>query len=168
MPVQDNQHAFSNHLSPRSPCLLLCSLSCNYSQPIAFGEADLRPLASPCLTALQIYPLFASNFGVSGLWQSETSSVDSLVQSLSRVRLFVTPRTAAPSCPSPTPGVHSNSCPLSRGCHPAISSSVLPVSSSLQSFPASGSFPMSQFFASGGQRIGVSASTSVLPMNIQD
>ena len=73
-----------------------------------------------------------------------------------------------PPCPSPTPGVYSNSCPLNRWCHPAISSSVIPFSSSLQSFPASGSFPMSQFFASGGQSIGVSASTSVVPMNIQD
>ena len=71
-------------------------------------------------------------------------------------------------CPSPTPGASSNSCPLSRWCHPTISSSVIPFSSCLQSFPASGSFPRSQFFASGGQSIGVSASTSVLPMNIQD
>ena len=65
-------------------------------------------------------------------------------------------------------GVYSNSCPLSWWCHPTISSSVIPFSSRLQSFPASGSFPMSQFFASGGQSIGVSASASVLPMNIQD
>ena len=72
-----------------------------------------------------------------------------------------------PPCPSPTPGVHPNSCPLSRWCHPAISSSVVPFSC-LQSFPASGSFQMSQFFASGGQSIEVSASTSVLPMNTQD
>ena len=70
-------------------------------------------------------------------------------------------------CPSPTPGICSNSSPSSRWCHPTIPSSVVPFSSRLQSFPASGSFPMSQFFASGGQRIGVSASTSVLPMNIQ-
>ena len=75
---------------------------------------------------------------------------------------------ARPPCPSPTPGAYSNSCPLSRLCHPTISSSVVPFSSRLQSFPASGSFPMNQFFTSGGQRIGVSASTSVLPMNIQD
>ena len=73
-----------------------------------------------------------------------------------------------PPCPSPTPGVHSNSCPLSPWCHPTISSSVIPFSSCLQSFPASGSFQMSQFFTSGGQSIGVSASTSVLPRNIQD
>ena len=71
-------------------------------------------------------------------------------------------------CPSPTPGVYSNSCPLSRWWHPAISSSVIPFSSCLQSFPASGSFQMSQLFESGGQCIRVSASASVLPMNIQD
>ena len=75
---------------------------------------------------------------------------------------------ARPPCPSPTPGVYSNSRPLSRWCHPNISSSVVPFSSRLQSFSASGSFPVSQFFASGGQSIGVSASASVLPMNIQD
>ena len=72
-----------------------------------------------------------------------------------------------PPCPSLTPGAYWNSCPLSRWCHPTISSSVVPFSSRLQSFPASGSFLMSQFFASGGQSIGVSASISVLPMNIQ-
>ena len=75
---------------------------------------------------------------------------------------------ARPPCPSPTPRVYSNSCPLSLWCHPTISSSVVPFSSCLQSFPASGSFQISQFFASGGQSIGVSASASVLPMNIQD
>ena len=73
-----------------------------------------------------------------------------------------------PPCPSPTPGVYSNSCPLSWWSHPTISSSIVPFSSCLQSFPASGSFQMSQFFTSGGQSIGVSASASVLPMNIQD
>ena len=73
-----------------------------------------------------------------------------------------------PPCPSPTPGVYSNSCPLSRWCRPTVSLSVVPVSSRLQSFPASGSFPMSQLFSSGSQSIGVSASTSVLPMNMQD
>ena len=71
------------------------------------------------------------------------------------------------SCPSPTPGACSNSCPLSQWCHPTISSSVIPFSSHLQSFLASGSFPMSQF-SSGGQSIGVSASASVLTMSIQD
>ena len=68
----------------------------------------------------------------------------------------------------PTPGVYSNSCPLSRWCHPTISSSVVSFSSRLQSFPGAGSLPMSQFFSSGGQTIGASPSASVLPMNIQD
>ena len=71
-------------------------------------------------------------------------------------------------CPSPTLGAYSDSCPLSQWSHPTISSSVVPFSSCPQSLPASGSFPMSQFFTSGGQSIGVSASTSVLLMNIQD
>ena len=71
-------------------------------------------------------------------------------------------------CRSPTPRASSNSCPLSQWCHPTIPSSVVPFSSCLQSFPASGSFPVSQFFASGDQSIGFSASASVLPMNIQD
>ena len=75
---------------------------------------------------------------------------------------------ARPPCPSPTPGVCSNSCPLSRQCHPSISSSVIPFSSCLQSFLASGPFPMSQLFASGDQSIGASASASVPPINIQD
>ena len=73
---------------------------------------------------------------------------------------------ARPPCPSPTPGAYSNSCPLNQWCHPIISSSVIPFSSYLQSFPASGSFQMSQFFTQGGPNIGASA--SVLPMNIQD
>ena len=71
-------------------------------------------------------------------------------------------------CPSPTPRACSNSCPSSWWCHPTISSSVIPFSSRFHSFLASGSFPMSQFFTSGGQSIGASASASVLPMNIQD
>ena len=75
---------------------------------------------------------------------------------------------ARPPCPSPTPGVHPNPCLLCRWCHPTISSSAVPFSSHLQSFPASGSFQMSQPSASGGQSIGVSASTSVLPMITQD
>ena len=78
------------------------------------------------------------------------------------------PQHARPPCPSPTPGVHPNPCPLSRWCHPTISSSVIPFSFCPQSFPASGSFQMRYLFASGGQSIGVSTSTSVLPMNTQD
>ena len=76
---------------------------------------------------------------------------------------------ARPPCQSPTPGVYPNSCPLSQWCHTTISSSsVVPLSSCPQSFPASVSFQMSQLFTSGGQIIGVSASTSILPMNTQD
>ena len=94
----------------------------------------------------------------------------SSVQLLSLVRLFLTPWTSAhqASGPSPTPGVYSNSSPLSRWCPTTISSSVLPFFFHLQSFPASGSSQMIQLFTSGGQSIGVSASTSVLPMNTQD
>ena len=77
------------------------------------------------------------------------------------------PQHARPPCPSSTPGVYSNSCPSSGWCYPAISSSVVPFSSCLQSFPASGSFQMTQLFTSGGQSTGVSASASVLPKNIQ-
>ena len=71
-------------------------------------------------------------------------------------------------CPSPTPRACSNSCPSSRWCHPTNSSSIVPFSSCFQSFPASGSFPVNQFFTLGGQNIGVSVSASVLPVNIQD
>ena len=94
----------------------------------------------------------------------------SSVQLLSCVWPFATHglQRARLPCPSPTPGVYSNSRPPSQWCHPTISSSVAPFSSCPQSFPVSGSFIMSQLFASGGQSIGVSASASVLPMNIQD
>ena len=94
----------------------------------------------------------------------------SSVQLLSRVWLIGPHESqhGRPPCPSPTPGDYSNSCPLSRWCHPTISSSVIPFPSHLQSFPASGSFQMSQFFASGGQSIGVLTSASVLQTNIQD
>ena len=92
------------------------------------------------------------------------------VQLLSCIRIFATHglQHARPPCSSPTPAVYSNSCPSSRWCHPAISSSAVPFSSCPQSFPASGYFQMSQFFASGGQSPGVSASGSVLPMNTLD
>ena len=78
------------------------------------------------------------------------------------------PQHARPPCPSPTPVVHPNPCPSSRWCHPTISSSVIHFSSCPQSFPASGSFPVSQLYKSGGKSIGLSASTSVLPMDTQD
>ena len=108
------------------------------------------------------------NLGNVMLWLGKWSQS---VQSLSRVRLLSTPWTAAHQASlsiTNSRGVYSNSCPSSQWCHPTISSSVIPFSSCLQSFPVSGSFPVSQFFASGGQSIGISASVSVLPMNIQD
>ena len=93
----------------------------------------------------------------------------SSVQSFSRIWLFVTPWTAACQASlSPTPEAYSKSCPSSQWYHPTVSSSVVPFSSHLQSFPASESFLVSQFFASGGQSIGASALASALPMNIQD
>ena len=115
-------------------------------------------MAFMCITLL--FPLE----GRSDSWLPQFSSV----QSLSHVswRPHGLQHTRLP-CPSPTRRAYSNSCPSSRWCHPTISSSVVPFSSCLQSFPESGSFPMSQFFASGGQSIGVSASVPVLPVNIQ-
>ena len=103
-------------------------------------------------------------------WLSHPHIQFSSIQSLSWVWLFATPWTTAcrPPCPSPTSRVYWNSCPLSQWCHPTISFSVIPFSSCLQSFPVSGFFPVSQFFTSGGQSIGVSASASVLPMNTQN
>ena len=101
-------------------------------------------------------------------WTLKSSQFISVAQSCPTLCDPMGLQHARPPCPSPTPGAYSNSCPLSWWCHPTISSSVVPFSSHLQSFPASGSFQISQLFASGGQSIGVSASTSVLPMNIQD
>ena len=102
---------------------------------------------------------------------SNSTSVSSIQLSRSVVSDSLWPhglQHARPPCPSPIPGVHSNSCPLSRWCHPAISSSVVPFSSCPQSLPESGSFPMSQLFAWGRQSIGVSGLTSVLPKNTQN
>ena len=101
-------------------------------------------------------------------WQLQFSSVQFTCSVMSK---FLRPhglQHARPPCSSPTRRVYSNSCPLSRWCHPTISSSVVPFSSPLQSFPASGAFQMSQLFTWGGQRTGVSASASVLPMKTQD
>ena len=110
-----------------------------------------------------------------GFWQNPYSALRSYFSSVQFSRSVMSnsfrpcglQHTRLP-CPSPIPRAYSNSCPLSRWCHPTISSSVLPFFSCLQSFPASGSFQMSQFFASGGQSTGVSASALVLPLNIQD
>ena len=100
-----------------------------------------------------------TNFSISSVQFSRSVMSDSLRPH--------EPQHARPPCPSPTPGVHPNPCQSSQWRHPTISSSVVPFSSCPQSFPTSGSFQMSQFFSSGGQSIGVSASTSVLPMNTQ-
>ena len=116
------------------------------------------------------FPDFPSNLGKPKHRASRTlSSVQfsSVAQSYLTLRPHE-PQHARPPCPSPTPGVYSNSCPLSQWCHLTISSSVVPFSSCLQSFPISGSFQISQLFASGSQNTGVSASTSVPPMNTQD
>ena len=111
--------------------------------------------------------------GEVGAGRVQIFSLSSSVQSLSRSVISDSSRPhglqhARPPCPSPTPRACSTSRPLSRWCHPTISSSVVPFSSCFQSFPASGSFSMSQFFTSDSQSIGVLASASVLPMNIQD
>jgi len=109
--------------------------------------------------------------GNSTLVTSYLLSIYSVLFSCSVVSDFLWPHelqhTRLP-CASSTPGAYSNSSSLSQWCHPTVSSSVVPFSSCLQSFPASVSFPMSQFFASGGRRIGLSAFSSILPMNIQD
>ena len=107
--------------------------------------------------------IYRCNSPISKL-NSQFSSVAQLCLTLCDPRL----QHARLPCPSPTPRTCSNSCPSSRWCHPTISSSVVPFSSCLQSFPASGAFPSSQFFTSRGPSIGVSASVSILPMNIQD
>ena len=104
-------------------------------------------------------------------WLGESSLFSSVQFSRSVISGSLRPHKsqhARPPCPSPTPRVYPNSCPSSRWCHPTVSSSVVPFSSCPQSLPASGSFQMSQFFAWGGQSYGVSASTSVPPVNTQD
>ena len=107
------------------------------------------------------------------LWKTRENNIfqvqfSSVTQSCSTLHDPMECSTPGLPCPSPAPRAYSNSCPSCRWCHPTISSSVVPFSSCLQSLPASGSFPMSPFFASGGQSIGVSTSASVLPMNTQD
>ena len=113
-------------------------------------------------------PVLSSSFPLAPCLNHQISSVQFTCSVMSK---FLRPhglQHARPPCSSPTRRVYSNSCPLSRRCHPTISSSVVPFSSPLQSFPASGAFQMSQLFTWGGQRTGVSASASVLPMNTQD
>ena len=130
---------------------------------ISFSRESTQPrnwICGSCISRWILYNLATLEAPIYGI-----SSVHSVVSNSLRSHGLQHTR---PLCPSPTPGLYSNSSPLSWWCHPTISSSVIPFSSHLQSLPASGSFPMIQFFTSGDQSIGVSASTLVLPMNIQD
>ena len=127
---------------------------CNYLPP-SFLSSDRRNIIGAWDTCSYKFFFFAYSVQFSCSVVSDSLRLNGLQH-------------ARPACLSPTPGVYPNSCPLSWWCHPTISSSVVPSSSCLQSFPASGSFQMSQLFTSGDQSIGVSASISVLPMNTQD
>ena len=123
---------------------------------------------NPCLLSWQVDSLLVSHQGSDALplvWFSSVQFSHSVVSNSLRPHEL---QYARPPCLSLTPGVYSNSCPSSRWCDPAISSSVIPLSSCPQSLPASGSFPMSQLFSGDGQSIGVSASASVLLRNMQD
>ena len=150
-------------LSTSKPCPR-CSL-CLLDSSLPLQLTNLFPAPPPT------HPLPPCSLSVIASDSGGTYSVQfSSVHSLSRVRLFGPHESqhARPPCPSPSPGVHLNSRPLSRWCHPAISSSVVPFSSCSPSLPASESFPMSQLFAWGGQSTGVSALASFFPKNTQD
>ena len=142
----------------RSHGLQHARLPCPSPTPRACSNSQNRQYTG------QIYPPSTNCFQFPQTFSSVQFSRSVMSESLPPCGL----QHARPPCPSSTPGVYSNSCPLTWWCHPTISSSVIPFSSHYQSFPAPGSFPMSQLFASGGQSIGVSASASVLPMNTQD
>ena len=153
--------------------MTLCSVS--DSPRAEFGNTDCLSLLNQLPTSLWVKfstdiskihsaPFFQIDIDPSKLLPSVQFSRSVVSDSLRPHGL----QHSRPPCPSPTPGVHTNPCPLSQWCHPTISSSVIPFSSHLQSFSASGSLQMSQFLPSGGQSIGVSASTSVLPKNTQD
>ena len=140
------------------PCPVLADASC---PAYSFLRKQVRWSASPIS-----WRIFHSL-----LWSTQWKAFSSVQFSHSVVSYSLWPNEtqhARPPCPSPTPGAYSNSWPLSRWCHPTISFSVIPFSSCPQSFPTSGSFQISQLFTSGSQNIGVSASTSVLPMNAQE
>ena len=149
----------------------VCSNSCQMSQwchttiPFPVAPFSFRPQSFPASGSFPINQLFTSD------GQSIGACISSLQFSSSVMSESVWPHgqqhTRLP-CPSPTPGLCSNTCPSSRWCHPTISSSRIPFSSCLQSFQATGFFPLSQFFTSGSQNIGASAWESALPMNIQD
>ena len=138
--TQTHFHGVGNAIQPSPPLLSPSPLAFNFSQHEVFSNESALHISS-----VQFSHSVVSDSLRPHEWQH-----------------------ARPPCPSPTPGAFSNWCPSGRWCHPSISSSVVPFSSCLQSFPASGSFQFSQFFPLGGQSIGASASASVLPMNIQD
>ena len=154
LPPHELQHA---RLRCPSPTPGACPKSC----PSSWWPHPLSSTSPPAFSLTQHQVPFQ--------WVSSSHQFSSVQFSRSVVSDSLRPRESQhtrPPCPSPTPGVHSNSSPSSGWCHPTISSSVVPFSSRLQSCPASGSFPISQFFTSG-QSTGVSASTSVLSVNIQ-
>ena len=154
-------------LEKKSLIITMAVTGKNTSHSLFLLQNPLFPLTisfPPLLSLLQILdaPLALS------MWPRVFSSVQFSCSVVSNSLRPHGLQHSSPPCPSPTPRVYSNPCPLCQWCHPTISSSVVPFSSCLQSFPASGCFQMSQLFTSCGQNIGVSASASVLPMNIQD
>ena len=160
----------SGHGSADGSVLCRVAVELYPARVLTFSPGALQAWLWPPLVLFVQAPLTLAHF-LTWFFSLSSDSVNSLQFSCSVLSNSLWPpglqHTRLP-CPSPTPRAYSNSCPSRRWCHATISSSVVPFSSRLQSFPASGSFPMSQFFTSGGQSIGVSASASVLPMNIQD
>ena len=148
-------------LNPHLLCLLNWQVGSLWSSPI-FTQMQFRTTVEDTWSNLVNLKHFIFNFMMMQFYMCSVQ-FSPVAQSCPTLQPHETQH-VRPPCPSPTPGVHPNPCPSSRWCHPTISSSVIPFSSCPQSFPASGSFQMSQFFASGGQSIGVSGSTSVLPM----
>ena len=160
-PVQQTMQSLAHGLASGSFILLVCS---------SFQPKDFRAIGSQtkyplCMERPGSPPFLRTPNGIQGDIPEILQFSRSVVSDSSRPH---GPQYARPPCPSPTSGVYSNSSPLSRWCHPTISSSVIHFSSCPQSFPASGSFQMNQLFTSGGQSTGASASPSVLPMNTQD
>ena len=133
-----------------------------------YSAIKKNTLESVLMRWIKLEPFIQSEVSQKEKHQYSISSVQFHRSVMSNTLQAPEPQYARPPCPSSTPRVHPNPCPLCLWCHPTISSSVIPFFSHPQSFPASGPFQMSQLFASGGQSIGISASVSVLPMNIQD
>ena len=151
--------------------VLCCKTSKYLSSPLTFLEQFSQSYLRCCPSSLEVLSKSVKKIKLSLFPDDMILYISSVQFSRSVVSDSWRPHEsqhARPPCPSPTPGVYPNSCPSSWWCHPAISSSVIPLSSCPQSFPALGSFPVSQIFAWGGQSIGVSASASVLPVNTQD